>query len=289
MCYTAFSRPGKARPLGRKLYEMSERLPGVQWTKPVRLTVSSAHDLDCGRKFSELRVKRSGWGPKREFPPSVGRGSAVHDTLRSLHAGVSKGELPLGDLDTMAREATWRARFNAGTDREAEAAKVSSAVRLFLKNQDEEDLSAIVALETQIEFDYIFKGKPLACVSGTVDRIICRRPDQLVVQDYKTTVQKISLRECFILLWCSKVRWPGYKEYLLELIWIDVEDGQVTVDTITTDMVRGQHRIITALLLRALTNEPVAEEGPQCTFCPIRGACLGGLAAVNDDGEMEIF
>ncbi len=274
---------------------MPERVPDSQWTDLPRLTVSSAQDLDCSKKFYELRVSKLGWGPRRGFPASVGRGTAVHDTLRSLHAGVVApswdGVLPMEDLDAMAREATWRARYEPGTDRDEEAARVTAAVRLFLDNQDPEDLWAILALETQIEFDYVYRGDPLARISCTVDRVLCRpdQPQRLVIQDFKTTVPKISLRESFIALWCAKKRWPDYREYVLEMIWIDAEEWQVTVETITTDQLAGQKRIITALLQRALRQPPVAEQGPACTFCCIKERCLGGLPAAQDENDEDVF
>ena len=100
-----------------------------------------------------------GWNGPRDFPASVGRGLALHSCLAALHAARWENELPMADLPTYARQAAYSARYGPGVSRDAEAELVEEMARLFLANQDPEDISAILALETQIEFDYISKAK----------------------------------------------------------------------------------------------------------------------------------
>lgn len=259
------------------------------WTTLPRLTPSSCGDLDCSRKYTELRIKKH-WPKGRQMPASVPRGTAIHDALRVLHAARWEGNLPMGDLDAIARRAVYSARFGSNADRDRETHLVADAVRLFCDNQDPEDISAIIALETQIEFDYRYKGEGLACICSTIDRALVRPddPTRLVVQDYKTTSQRIDLRECFLVLWCARQKWPAYKSYALELIWIDLEERQVTVDVIEGKHVKGQIRLLTDALIRVLHTDPVPEPGQSCVFCPFRTPCQG-LPGVNLGEDAEVF
>jgi hypothetical protein len=245
------------------------------------LTVSSVGDLlGCSKKFNELRVLKR-WPKGRRMPASVPRGTAWHETLRALHAARWENKLPMADLEAYAATAVMAARYERDVDRRDEISRVVAMAELFCNNQDEEDVAAILALETQVEFDYSFKGEKLVRIAATIDRVLVRadNPGLLVVQDYKSTRQQINLAECFISLWCAARKWRGY-EYVLELIWVDVEEGQVLVDVIPADMVRSQHKLLTSALLNRLSSEPTAESGPACTWCPIREACQG-LPAVD--------
>ena len=256
-----------------------------------RVTVSSVADLmGCSKKFSELRIKKNWPKGRSGLPISVPRGSAIHDAMRSLHAARWEGTLPVADLPAMAREAVYRARYDYGTDKYDETARVIAACKLFCDNQDREDIDAIIALETQIEFEYAYQGEPLCCISAVIDRALVRadQPDRLVIQDLKTTSQRVDLQECFLQLWCAKQKWPGYDNYALEFIWLDVEQNQVTVDVIDCCEVKGQLKLLTAALLRVLHSEPVAEPGVACTFCPLRGECQGVEGVSLADGE-DVF
>lgn len=261
----------------------------TRWTDLPLLHPSSVSDLlGCSKKYDELRVKKH-WPAGRPGPPvTVPRGSAWHETLRALHAARWTDEngvchLPMSDLEGYAESAVMAARYGRDVDRALEVQHVMGMARLFVENQDPEDIAdgVIVALETQVEFDYYFKGEALARIGATIDRVLIRPdlPGVIVVQDYKSTRQVINLAECFLLIWCAAKKWPGY-DYVLELIWVDAEDGTVTNDVISADMVRKQHKIITTALLKRLTTPPVAESGPACTFCPLRDSCQG-LPAVD--------
>ena len=268
----------------------SKPLDTIQTELP-KLTVSSRGDLQCSRKWHDLRVTKGGWGPPRQFPASVGRGSALHSCLQSLHAARWENELPMADLPTHARQAAYSARYGPGVSRDAEAEIVEEMARLFLANQDTEDISAILALETQIEFDYIFKDEPLARISATIDRVLCRQesPTTLIIQDFKTTKQRLDLAECFILLGCAARKWPAYDAWQLELIWIDLDEGQVAVDVIPHRLCRGQLKLLTSALLRVKHMEPTPEPSVEtCKWCPSRERCqaLPDFLLDSDDGDV---
>jgi len=262
----------------------------THWTDLPKLTVSSIADTSCALKFQRLRIDKTGWGLKREGPPvTVPRGKAVHDALLFLHQNRWEDQVPMHKVNTLAQQAVQAARYERGVDKDGEVKRVVEAVRLFCDNQDAEDVLSIQALETQIEFDYKYKGRKLVRMSATIDRVLVRptMPRRLVVQDYKTTRQKIDLRECFLLLYCARQKWTEYDEYVLEMIWIDVEEHQVLMDVIEARHVSGQLGLITAALLRILDNEPIPEPGPQCTFCPMREGCQGLDAVDLDDDEVD--
>ncbi len=266
------------------------RPPDAIQTPLPKLTVSSRGDLSCSLKWDLLRVNKSGWSGPRNFPPSVGRGLAFHSCLQALHAARRGDTLPMGDLPVYARQSAYAARYGPGVSRDAEAEVVEEMAQLFCDNQDPEDISAIQALETQIEFDYIFRGEGLARISATIDRALCREPGTLTIQDFKTTKQKLDLAECFILLWCASRKWPEYDRWELELIWIDVTEGTVTVDVISHRHVRGQIKILTTALLRVLHLPPVAEPSVEaCKWCINREQCQN-LPPVRLDGDdVDVF
>ena len=246
------------------------------WTELPRLTVSSVADLACSWKYTELRVKKH-WPKDRKAPPiSVPRGTAIHATVHDLYRNRWGDELPMAELPSMARRAVFGSRYERGVDKDREALLVADAARLFAENCDPEDTSAILALETKIDVDYHYQGEALACLSATIDRALVRpdEPDVLILQDLKTTSQKIDLKESCLQMFCARKRWPEYRACRLELIWLDVEEGQVEVDVIEERHVRGQMRSITADLLRVLRQEPVKEPGPAvCLWCPLRKGC----------------
>lgn len=258
-----------------------------RWTELPLLTVTSVGDLlGCSLKYETLRVQKHWPKGRKPPPPTVPRGSAWHETLRALQAARWTDEeqvcqLPMSDLEGYAEGAVMAARYQRDVDRVIEVERVMAMTHLFVGNQDPEDLEAIVALETQVEFDYKFKGQALARIGATIDRVLIRpdRPGTVVIQDYKSTRQCINLAECFLLIWCAARKWPGL-EYVLELIWVDADEGTLTVDVVTADMVRRQHKILTTALLKRLSTPPVAESGPACTFCPLRDSCQG-LPAVD--------
>ena len=266
--------------------------PDTIQTDLPKLTVSSRGDLSCSRKWDLLRVKKSGWGAPRPYPPSVGRGSALHSCLQNLHAARWENSLPMNDLPTYARQAAYSARYGPGISRDSEAEVIEEMARLFLDNQDPEDISAIIALETQVEFDYYFRGEGLARISATIDRVLCRpeSPRTLVIQDFKTSKQRLSLEEAFLQLWCASKKWPDYDEWTLELIWIDMDEGQVTVDVVPHRLCRGQLKLLTAALLRVKHLPPTPEPSVDCCqWCPMREECQGLYEVRLDDDGGDVF
>ena len=123
-------------------------------------------------------------------------------------------------------------------------------------------------------------------MSARLDRLLVREEGHLVLQDYKAGARKVSHPECFHQLWCAKATWPDFKTYSLELIWVDLEEGTVDMDVVTTDMVKGQQRYLIGAIERAIRGEPVAETGPWCTFCPIRKKCQSFGTVNLEEGEM---
>lgn len=266
------------------------RSPDTINTPLPKLTVSSRGDLACSLKWSLTRVKKLAWSGPREFPPSVGRGLALHSCLHALHAARWDDNLPMDDLPTFARQSAYAARYGPGVSRDSEAEIVEEMARLFVGHQDPEDVHCIIALETQVEFDYFFRGEGLARISATIDRALCRTPGVLTIQDYKTTKQKLAMDECFLILWCASRKWPEYARWELELVWINLEEGTVTVDVISHRHVRGQIKILTAALLRVLHQPPVAEPSADCCkWCINRENCQN-LDPVNlDVDDVDVF
>lgn len=266
------------------------RPPDTINTPLPKLTVSSRGDLACSLKWDLTRVKKTAWSGPRSFPPSVGRGLALHSCLHALHAARRGDTLPMGDLPVYARQAAFAARYGPEVNRDSEAQTVEEMARLFVDHQDPGDIQSIVALETQIEFDYIYRGEGLARISATIDRALCREPGVLTVQDYKSTKQKLDLAEFFILMWCASRKWPEYDRWELELLWINLDEGTVTVDVISHRHVRGQLKILTTALLRVLHLPPVAEPNVEvCKWCMNREKCQN-LDPVRLDGDdVDVF
>ena len=264
-------------------------MPERFFTDLPRITVSSLQDISCSKRFRATRIEKTAWANREPMPLIVPRSSAWHEVLHMLHLYRSpEGTLPLRDLDMFVRQAVMRARYERDADRKAEQEIVRAMTMLFLDNQDEEDILAIYGLEAPAEFDFEWKGAPLARMSARLDRLLVRpeNPTHLVLQDYKAGARKVSLAESFLQLWCAKVTWPEFKSYSLENIWVDVNDGTIDVDVISTDMVAGQQRYLIGAAERAIRGEAVAEAGPWCTFCNIRKVCQAFGSVSLEEGEM---
>jgi len=264
--------------------------PEIQSTKLPRITVSCLNDLPCSKRYHATRVTKTAWHEKRVWPITTPRGSAYHDALYALHVHRRGCELPLKDLPMFARQAVHRARYERDVDLVEEQANVEAMVELFLQFQDPEDVAAIVGLEEQAQFDLVWRGEALACMSATIDRLLVRpeNPKHLVLQEFKTGSgsRRVFLQECFLQLWCSHIQWSEYKTLSLELLWLDSEEHQVYMDVITTDMVRSHQRYLIAAVEHAVRDEPVPEPGPVCTWCPIRSKCQSGAEVVLGEEEM---
>ena len=262
--------------------------PEIQSTKLPRITVSCLNDLPCSKRYHATRVTKTAWHEKRVWPITTPRGSAYHDALHALHANRRGCELPLRDLPMFARDAVHRARYERDVDLVEEQTNVKAMVELFLGFQDPEDVAAIVGLEEQAQFNLIWKGEPLACMSATIDRLLVRsdNPKHLVLQEFKTGARRVLLQEAFLQLWCAHTQWPEYRTLSLELVWLDMEEHQVYLDVITTDMVRGHQKYLIAAVEHAIRDEPVAEPGPVCTWCPIRAKCQSGVEVELAEDEL---
>lgn len=243
---------------------MSGRLP--------ELSPSSIGDLACSKRYHTLRILNL-WPPKSAIG-AVARGSAFHNVMNSLYSSRYEGQLDARDIPALAREAVQRQSWPAGTTLAEEAARVECLARTFLASEDPEDVSATLCTETAVGFVFHYCNKPLAYIKATLDRVLVRaeEPDVLVIKEYKTTAQRVELREALLLLWCAKTRWPGFK-YVLEYEWIDAAEGSVLRTVVTTDMVQGQLKLLVGSLLRVLSTPPVAEPGPKCQWCHLRPEC----------------
>lgn len=264
-------------------------MPERFFTHLPRITVSSLQDISCSKRFRATRIERTAWADREPMPVIVPRSSAWHEVLHMIHLyRVEDGTLPLRDLDLFVRQAVLHARYERDADRKAEMDTVRAMTMLFLDSQDEEDVRAIFALEAPAEFDFHWRGAPMARMSARLDRLLVRADNSkhLVLQDFKSGARKISLSEAFLQLWCSKVTWPDFESFSLENIWVDLEDGTVDVDVITTDMVSGQQRYLIGAAERAIRGEPVAEAGPWCTFCNIRKKCQAFATVRLEEGEL---
>ena len=73
----------------------------------------------------------------------------------------------MNDLPADARQAAYSARCGSLVSQDAEAEMIEETARLFLDNQDPEGMAAIIAVETQVKFDFEFKGERPARISAT--------------------------------------------------------------------------------------------------------------------------
>ncbi len=242
---------------------MSGRLP--------ELSPSSIGDLACSKRYHTLRVLNL-WPPKSAIG-AVARGSAFHGVINSLYASRHEGQLDTRDIPALAREAVQRQSWPAGTVLAEETARVENLARTYLRSEDPEDIATTIGTETLIGFVFHHCDKPLAYIKAMLDRVLVRaeEPDVLVVKEYKTSQQRVELREALILLWCAKTRWPGFR-YVLEYEWIDAERS-VERTVVTTDMVQGQLKLLVHSLLRVLNTPPHSEPGSKCHWCHLRAEC----------------
>lgn len=247
------------------------------------LSPSSISDLTCKKRFHHLRVLNL-WPPKTAIS-AVARGSAFHGLMNSLYANRFEGQVDTRDIPALAREAVQRQMWPGETVLKDETARVEHLALVYLQSEDPEDIPATICTETTIEFVYWRCGKPLASIKATLDRVLVRpeQPETLIIKEYKTSAQRVELREALLLLWCARTRWPGFK-YVLEYEWINVE-GTVERTTVTTDMVQGQLKLLVHSLLRVLSTPPVPEPGAKCQWCYLRPECqeLGAVSLGVDE------
>lgn len=239
-----------------------------------RLTPSSVADLECALKYKTLRIDRNWGSNNRDFGAAIAHGTAVHDVLRRVVRPGGKYEADLEHVEALARQAVYRGRYPAGTDRDGATEKVLSTVRAYVASDD--DLANTISVERPEEFDYWHNAAPLFRVSVKIDRILVRpeSPTTLVIRDYKLTARpKISLPEAFLYLWAAKKAFgsQGYDEFLFEYDFID-PDNRVTREVVSGHDVRGQHPLIVEAAVRVIrADEWPACVGEACIYCPLRG------------------
>jgi len=245
-------------------------------TELPRLTASSVNDLDCPKKYKQLRIDKD-W-PARPPVDAVQHGLAVHDVLRMLYMARRGHVLPVERIDTLAKIAVMKKVYSDDMDPVEEIARVARKVRGYVACDDPEDILATIDLERWSEFKFKLDGVPLYTVSAKIDRIIVRpeRPGALTIRDYKTGGRpKIDLKECFIFFWVARKRYKpqGFTEIEMELDWID-EDGRVSRDLITQADVKGVHLEVVEAALKVLQGSEWPESpGEVCCYCPIRSVC----------------
>jgi hypothetical protein len=241
-----------------------------------RLTGSSISDLECPRKFHELRMgQRTGWVPNTwGASANLAHGTACHEVLKQTVRTRNGDEPGLTHIDALTNQAVYRARFPEGTDREEAALRVKESVLTYLAQ--DEDIGNTISVERPIEFDFLYGGSGLFHASCKIDRLIARpdSPKTLTLRDYKFTASpKVSLAEAFLYLWCAKkvLACEGYTEFEMEYDFI-APDNRITRQVVTGHEVRGQFPMIieqAALVIRG-TEWPECP-GETCTYCPLRG------------------
>ena len=243
-----------------------------------RISPSSIPDLECGRRYYQLRQLKV-W-PPRPMIEAVAFGIAVHEVLRLAFSNRTGGKPCLEHVEGWARTAVWRGRYPDGTDRQAATERVIAAVCAFIQNDadDEEGVAGTISIEKQDEFPRYYKGQPLFLVSAKIDRIFSRASDstRLVARNYKTSRPRLDLRQAFLELWLAKRLYPDFKSYVLEYIWLDPEDHRVSMDVVTEKDLRGIHDIVMQAAIKVLTDTDHKPcPGECCTYCPIREGCEG--------------
>lgn len=264
-------------------------------TELPRLTPSSVSDLECPKKYRELRMgDGAGWGSNsREFPASVARSTATHDVLRQIYRTRRGCNVNIDHVEAYAKTAVWRGRFPHGVDRAVETQRVIAQTAAVVGNDTEEEISGTISVERPVEFDYYHNGEALMKVSSKIDRILIHpdEPTTLQLRDYKFTGHpKVSLPEAFIYLWSAKKAFSGqgFTNFELQYEFVSPEN-EITRETVTGADVRGQFALITEAAIRVIrgTDFP-AVPGEACTYCKLRVACQG-LPPENGTTGTEVF
>jgi len=240
-----------------------------------RVTPSSIGDLECHRRHWILRQKRE-W-PKRPMIRSVAFGIAVHDTLRQVYHHRVADKPCLDHIEAWARTAVFRGRWPEDTDRPAETDKVIAAVCAFVENDasDQEAVEGIISLEVQIEHPLVHVGEEIGLYSAKLDQVLCRKSDanRLIVREFKTTMPRLHLQECYLQLSLAKRKYPDFVHYAIEFLWLD-EDGRVTMDVVEDSDLKGIHAVVRQAAIAAITDaEHKATTGEWCVFCLLRDTC----------------
>lgn len=266
------------------------------WTDLPRVTPSSVGDLTgCGKRFAETKILKNWGSNNRDFPESVAHGTAVHAVLRDVFHDRQGDEVNLTNLGALSRAAVYKGRYPKGFDRERAVERVMEAVCGYARSQVPEDVAGTIRCEDQIEFPFIWEGRPLCLVSATLDRTLVRpsenepgEPGRLVVKEYKTTRPKIDLQEVFIAMFAARHAYPGYASYAMEIDWI-ADDGTVSTDTIEGRELRGLHPVIFRAAVRVIHEKQWdACPSERCIFCFLRPQCQKMPVVEMREGD-EVF
>jgi len=179
------------------------------WTDLPRISPSSVGDLtSCPKRYTETRILHNWGSNNREYPEGVAHGTATHAVLRDIFQGRQGGLVDLANVGALARTAVFKGRYPKGFDRERAIDRVIEAVCGYVRSQKPEDIEGTIRCEDQIEFPFVWEGKPLCLVSTSLDRTLLRPsvPGRLVVKEYKTSRPKIDLQE--VLSQCSRQNTP---------------------------------------------------------------------------------
>ena len=243
-------------------------------TSACRITPSAVNDLQCALKFKTLRIDRI-WKKRDAILPAA-HGKAVHLVLQNVYANRVGGTVDLSNLEALSRGAVRNTWYPKDIDMETQVRRVMAASRAFVDADDEEDIAGILDLERGGQFEVKMEGQVLCVISATLDCLLVRasRPDTLVLREWKTTAQRIDLKECFIQFWIAHKMYPAYKQIVIEFDWLDEEDRRITRDTVTLREIKGQRQIILGMAYKVLTaTEFPASPGSVCCYCPRREEC----------------
>lgn len=231
------------------------------------------HDLECPKKFQILRVLNQ-WPEEpnsydNRFP------NALHAALRDVF-DPTKGIPPHTDrIDLYAKQAIYAARYSDPAQREVEISRCKLALRRYLANDSEEDITGTIAVEVSGRFS-LGNPAPICEVSARLDRIIVREsdPNTLIVRDYKTGRPRIDLAVAFVQLFVAMALYPDYEKYAVEYDWIDLTSGTVERDTVNGTDLRGViYEIASRVIEFGKSTDYPAHPGEVCTYCPLRSKC----------------
>ena len=243
-----------------------------------RLTVSSINDLDCPRKYFDSRIQRN-WDDSRGPIFAVANGQATHKVNKAVYEARRGYELDLTRLEALAKGAVYSTAYPPETDRQAAVDKVIQSSRAFAEADDEEAIEGTLDLERQGQFEVKNRrtGEGLFLASGKLDRTLVRasEPYRGIVRESKTTKQKISLQESFLMLWIFRKMYPRLhlSSWAIEYDFLDA-DLRVVREIVEWEDVQDQSMILLRKALRVFNStEYPAIQGDCCTYCKFREEC----------------
>ncbi len=243
-----------------------------------RLTVSSINDLDCPRKYFDSRIQRN-WDDSRGPIFAVANGQAIHKVNKAIYEARRGYELDLTRLEALAKGAVYGTAYPPETNRQAAVDKVIQSSRAFAEADDEEAIEGTLDLERQGQFEVKNRrtGEGLFLASGKLGRTLVRasEPHRGVIRESKTTKQKISLQEAFLMLWIFRKMYTSLhlSSWAIEYDFLDA-DLRVVREIVDWEDVQGQSAILLRKALRVFrSTQYPAIQGEACTYCRFRDEC----------------